>query len=348
MTLSKNIAVKVCGLLLAVAGLACWQIAKTPNKVHAQFGGQASHSLAATLPAAGSAVSTAQAGTQTFCSAGAITFNDNLPPAVPPFTSTPYPSTITIPPMTMTGTVTNVTVTLNNLSHTFPDDIDLLLVGPTGANAIIMADVGGSPDAVNLTITLDDAAATFLPDAGPLVSGTFKPTNPPLSPIDSFPAPAPAGPYGTALSAFNVTNPNGTWSLYAVDDSLGDVGSIAGGWCLTITTEVTAPCTLTCPPNVTQANDPTQCGAMVSYPAPTTTGVCGTVTCTPPSGSFFFVGTTTVTCTSASGSTCSFNVTVNNVNCPDTNFCNPTIIDLQTNNVTSPYPSSIGVSGLSA
>lgn len=347
MTLSKNFAVKVCGMLLAVAGLACWQIAKTPNKVHAQFGGQAGHSLAATLPVASGAVSAAPAGTQTFCGS-AITFNNVPPPAVAPYTSTPYPSNINV--SGMTGTVTNVIVELQNLSHTFPDDIDLLLVGPTGAKAIIMSDVGGSPDAINLNITLDDSAATSLPDAGPLVSGTFKPTNPAALVADIFPAPAPAGPYGSTLSTFNVTNPNGTWSLYAVDDSLGDVGSI-GNWCLTITTADTAPCTLTCPPNVTQANDANQCGAAsVTYPAPTTTGVCGTVECSPPSGSFFFVGTTTVTCMSATGSQCSFTVTINNVNCPDetpdTEFCNATSITMQTDTTVSPYPSSIGVSGL--
>ena len=117
MTLSKNFAVKVCGLLLAVAGLACWQMAKTPNKVHAQFGGQASHSLVTTLPVASSAVSAAPAGTQTFCGGG-ITFNNNLPPALPPYTSTPYPSTINV--MGMTGTVTKVIVELQNLSHDIP------------------------------------------------------------------------------------------------------------------------------------------------------------------------------------------------------------------------------------
>jgi subtilisin-like proprotein convertase family protein len=343
MRLPKNFVIKACGLTLAIAGLVAWQIAQTSGRVHAEVGSQSSQSLTATLPVASNALTPAQAGTETFCNPAPIVFGNIPPPATPPFASTPYPSDIAV--VGMMGTVTNVTVTLNNINHTFPDDIDVLLVGPTGANAILMSDVGGSPDAVNVTLTLDDAAALSLPDSGPLVSGTFKPTNVGIT-ADTFPAPAPAGPYGTALSAFNVTNPNGTWSLYVVDDSLGDIGSIAGGWCLTITTAITPPCTLTCPDNIEQANDPTQCGAMVSYPAPTTTGTCGTVTCTPPSGSFFFVGTTTVTCTSATGSQCSFTVTVNNVNCPTTDFCNPTSISLLTNGVTTPYPSSIGVSGV--
>ena len=75
-------------------------------------------------------------------------------------------------------------------------------------------------------------------------------------------------------------------------------------------------CTITCPANITQANDPNQCGAVVTYPAPTTTGSCGTITCSPASGSFFPVGTTTVTCTSSAGPSCSFTVRVNDTQVP--------------------------------
>ncbi|HQR35495.1 MAG TPA: S8 family serine peptidase, partial [Blastocatellia bacterium] len=54
-------------------------------------------------------------------------------------------------------------------------------------------------------------------------------------------------------------------------------------------------CTITCPANQVAWTSGTS--APVTYPAPTTTGSCGTVTCTPASGSSFNVGTTTVTCT---------------------------------------------------
>jgi HYR domain len=80
-------------------------------------------------------------------------------------------------------------------------------------------------------------------------------------------------------------------------------------------------CTLTCPANITKSNDPNQCGAVVNYPPPTTNGdvSCGTVTCSPASGSFFPVGTTTVSC-DASGTTanpdCTFTVTVNDTQPP--------------------------------
>jgi HYR domain-containing protein len=78
------------------------------------------------------------------------------------------------------------------------------------------------------------------------------------------------------------------------------------------------PCTaITCPANITKSNDPNQCGAVVTYPAPTPVGTgCGTITCSPASGSFFPVGTTTVTCTSTAGPSCTFTVKVNDTQPP--------------------------------
>ena len=81
-------------------------------------------------------------------------------------------------------------------------------------------------------------------------------------------------------------------------------------------TDVAGACTLTCPGNITTSNTPNQCGATVTYPAPTTSGSCGTVTCTPPSNSFFPVGSTTVNCTEPSPASCSFVITVNDTQAP--------------------------------
>jgi len=76
-------------------------------------------------------------------------------------------------------------------------------------------------------------------------------------------------------------------------------------------------CSIACPANITKANDPGNCSAVVNYPAPTTTGgECGTVTCTPVSGSVFSVGVTTVTCNTTAGPSCSFTVTVNDTQPP--------------------------------
>src|SRR6185369_8944826 len=52
-------------------------------------------------------------------------------------------------------------------------------------------------------------------------------------------------------------------------------------------------------------------------------GGCGTVNCSPPSGSFFPKGTTTVNCSTAAGPSCSFTVTVNDTEGPQITFTGP-------------------------
>lgn len=145
----------------------------------------------------------------------------------------PYPSDITVGGLL--GHITKVTVSINGLSHTFPDDVDVLLVGPGGENAIIMSDAGGNGSVHNATATFDDAAATPLPDGPGIVKGVYQPTN--YGSGDTFPAPTPAPSGGSALSVFNGTDPNGNWSLYVVDDFGGDFGQIVDGWTLRITTD---------------------------------------------------------------------------------------------------------------
>ncbi len=146
--------------------------------------------------------------------------------------ASPYPSSILV--SNLAGAVSKVTVTLSNLSHAYPDDIDALLVGPNGQASLIMSDTGGGNSINNVTLTFDDAATTALPDSAQIFSGTYKPTN--YGAGDLFPPPAPTGPYGSTLSVFNGSDPNGKWSLFVVDDTLGDLGQIADGWALKITT----------------------------------------------------------------------------------------------------------------
>ncbi|HUR66211.1 MAG TPA: HYR domain-containing protein, partial [Chitinophagaceae bacterium] len=105
-----------------------------------------------------------------------------------------------------------------------------------------------------------------------------------------------------------------------------------------------APCVLTCPANMTVNTGAaaTACGTNVSYAA-TATGLCGPITYSPASGSFFPVGTTTVNVSSASGSTCSFTVTVVDntlptITCP-ANISVPNAAGLCSAVVTYPFPS---------
>lgn len=94
-----------------------------------------------------------------------------------------------------------------------------------------------------------------------------------------------------------------------------------------VTTDVdvtNAPCVLSTPDNITVSADTGQAGAVVTYTTPTGTGFCGTtstgengetipaITCNPPSGSFFPVGTTPVICTAQTGAAVTFQVTVDN------------------------------------
>lgn len=89
-----------------------------------------------------------------------------------------------------------------------------------------------------------------------------------------------------------------------------------------VTVRDTEPPVITCPTNITRPNDPGQCGAIVNYVVTATDNCTSsvTVTATPASGTFFAVGVTTVNAraTDASGntSTCSFTVTVNDVEPP--------------------------------
>jgi len=148
-----------------------------------------------------------------------------------------YPSPIMV---TGLGSITDVNVTLHDVTSTFPDDMDVLLVAPGGQQSTLISDAGGTTDVAGVDITLDDEAAALLSDSDPLATAAYKPANYPLA-ADPYPAPAPASTGGFALSVFDGGSPNGVWALYAVDDSPMDTTSI-GGWSLDITwADVTSP-----------------------------------------------------------------------------------------------------------
>ena len=147
--------------------------------------------------------------------------------------ATLYPSTITL--SNVSGKITSVQVVLRNINHTFADDYDILLVGPHGQKAMLMSDCGGGFAFNNVTIQIVDNNLTLMPDETQFFGGSVAPTNHGSNPNDTFP-PNSAQVYSTSLSVFNNTDPNGTWSLYVVDDNAGDNGSISGGWTLGVET----------------------------------------------------------------------------------------------------------------
>jgi hypothetical protein len=180
-----------------------------------------------------------------FCNTGVVAFADAGAPGI----ATPYPSHVFV--SGITGTVNKVTVQLKSINHIRPDDIEVLLVGPTGAGLVLMSDAGGTTVAASgATLTFDDSAASLLPDDGGLATGSYRPTQ--YAAGDTFPGitpgtfgePAPAGS-ATLTSTYSNVNPNGTWSLYVVDDTAngGQAATMANGWCVNIVACVPASIT---------------------------------------------------------------------------------------------------------
>jgi len=166
----------------------------------------------------------ARAGAES-TNAMAITINDNAP-------ASPYPSTISVGGIPRT--ITDLNVTLSDISYPYLDALDILVVGPGGQKVMLMSDAGGAFSLNHLpNLTFDDSSAPPS-DSGAISCCRVSPVN--YESPDNMPAPAPGEPYGTSLSIFDGTDPNGTWSLFVQDDDgFGDTGQIAGGWSLDIT-----------------------------------------------------------------------------------------------------------------
>jgi hypothetical protein len=122
------------------------------------------------------------------------------------------------------------------------------------------------------------------------------------------------------------------WSNGATTQNLANVASgtytvtvsNAGGCTATTSIQVSdldnqAP-TVTCPSNITVSNDAGVCGAVVTFAATANDNCSASINYSHASGSTFAIGTTTVTVTVYDGAgntaTCSFSVTVNDVEAP--------------------------------
>ncbi|MBK7121850.1 MAG: T9SS type A sorting domain-containing protein [Chitinophagaceae bacterium] len=168
----------------------------------------------------------------TFTNPGNIVINASGP-------ATPYPSNITVSGLPGSG-VSVQSVILTGMSHTWGDDIDIVLQSPTGENVVLMSDVGGTVAVPNATYTfVDGAAAMNATAANP--TGTYRPTN--NGAADNWPAPGP-GPITQAAPALSTFtgNVNGDWKLFVFDDVGGDAGSISGGYTINFNVSI-PPCT---------------------------------------------------------------------------------------------------------
>ena len=107
------------------------------NRFHAIEGqrGTAWQLRVVALALAGASTSLSAGSLQIYGNSAAMTINDNAPASL-------YPSVINV--NTIPGNViTKATVRLIGLSHSWPNDMDIVLVAPDGTRSILMSDAGG-------------------------------------------------------------------------------------------------------------------------------------------------------------------------------------------------------------
>lgn len=151
-----------------------------------------------------------------------ITINDNA-------AASPYPSVKVV--SGLVGHITKVTVAINGLRHSYPNDISMLLVSPSGTKVNIIRSCGGQVLVTGINLVLDDSAGSSLSNTT-MANGTFKPTQ--FGLFNAFPAPCPTGTPLLTLAAFIGEVGNGAWALYVQDTKSQDAGLIAAGFDLTI------------------------------------------------------------------------------------------------------------------
>jgi subtilisin-like proprotein convertase family protein len=142
----------------------------------------------------------------------------------------PYPAQMGLGVPLLGPEIVDVDLTILNLTSTAPGDLNLLLVSPTGQQALVMSDIGAGNDVSNVTFTFSDEAVISLGDATIVNGAVYAPQNQ-GGDGEVFPAPAPALDGNSALSVFDGQPVGGYWQLYVVDDQTDDVHTI-GGWSL--------------------------------------------------------------------------------------------------------------------
>jgi len=143
----------------------------------------------------------------------------------------PYPSVISV--SGVTGTIGDFSLSLNNLSHDWPDDIGAVVVSPTGRAVLLFSGAGDDTRARNIFLTFNQNAATEINREGALVSGTYKPGMQQWA--ENFPAPGPGTNFEFSFQPYLNENPNGDWRLFVQDSGEGERGFIANGWSVNFT-----------------------------------------------------------------------------------------------------------------
>jgi subtilisin-like proprotein convertase family protein len=129
----------------------------------------------------------------------------DVPKQIPTTTAT-ITSVINIP-AALGVTITDVNVVGLEGTHSFVEDLDVILTSPTGTSITLFSGICGSnPD---FDLNLDDQSATAIFPCPPIGGVTVRPQQ--------------------ALSAFNGQNSAGTWTL-TINDLAADDGGALTGW----------------------------------------------------------------------------------------------------------------------
>ena len=163
-----------------------------------------------------------------------------------------YPGTVSV--SGVAGTVTKVTLTM--MEFTSNEDLDMALVGPNGAQVMLVSDAC-SGGASRQTWTFDDAAPGFI-NAGSCPSLqriSVRPTNYGDPEDDDLsPKGGPTGPFSNSLAVFNGISPNGDWKLFLIDDTNGTVGFFLSAFALQLEVQPPPPP----PPTIVTVQVPVQ------------------------------------------------------------------------------------------
>jgi uncharacterized repeat protein (TIGR01451 family) len=161
--------------------------------------------------------------------------------------------------------VANVSVTVSNLYHSYPHDIELLLLGPGGQSSVLMAAAAaGTAANIPVTVTFDQTAATAISSSQSLSTGRYQPAEF-ATPVFTNGPVAPTGGFTANLSVFSGLQANGWWQLYAYDLSDGDYGAISNGWGISVTTIIPVNQTTDLGLGITASPNPVFVGSNVTY-----------------------------------------------------------------------------------
>ena len=111
--------------------------------------------------------------TSMFPNSATITIPDpDLIPSDGSGNATPYPSIVTVGGLGLISATTgSVQVKFDQFTHSAPDDIGIVLVGPTSAALLVQDGAGDNTGMGDVTYMLSDTGAMRLPDLDALAQG---------------------------------------------------------------------------------------------------------------------------------------------------------------------------------